>query len=281
MTAAALPCASPPGPALQRAWGSARVHLRGEGEGARLDRLFQQGSAKVRFPAARGLGEAVLINTAGGMAEGDRFEWSARIDGPGRACLTTQACEKIYGGRDLAAEAPAQAAVDLTVEGGGRLDWLPQETILFNRANLKRTLDAELGADGELLACEAVILGRRAMGEFPAEARLHDRWRIRRRRRLIFADDLKLEGLLAPLSGPKALLGGAGAYASVLLAAPDAEDRIDAIRALLPQGCGASAWEGKLFCRLLAKDGLALRRILIPLLTALRDGRPLPRLWTI
>jgi urease accessory protein UreH len=66
----------------------------------------------------------------------------------------------------------------------------------------------------------------------------------------------------------------------------DYDDRAAIVRGLIdtPQDevqVGASAFEGKLFCRMLARDGLGLRRVLIPLLEALRDGEPLPRLWTI
>ena len=269
-------------PILQRAVGAARVSVTaGPPAGARLRRLFQQGSAKIRFSSRGGASEAVLVNTAGGVAEGDRFSWGASL-GPGaRQTVTTQACEKVYRGGGDEAAAPAEVQVSLKIGPGARLDWLPQETILFDRARLDRRFDADLAEDGRLLALEAVVLGRRAMGETVNRARLHDRWRVRRAGRLVFADDVRLNGPMPPLAAAKALLAGAGAYASLLLVEPDAEGRLDAIRPLLPQGSGASAWGGKLFCRLLAADGLSLRRILIPVLDALRGGEPLPRLWTI
>ena len=274
-----VPSSHPP---LQRAIGAARLSVLGCAlGGAKLERLYQQGSAKIRFSSRQGAGEAVLVNTAGGVAEGDRFSWGASL-GPGaRQTITTQACEKVYRGRGEPSAAPADVQVALKVGPGARLDWLPQETILFDRAHLNRRLEADLAEDGELLVLEAVVLGRKAMGEAVGQARLHDRWRIKRGGRLLFADDVRLNGPLASVSNAKALLAGAGAYASVLLASPDAEDRLDLIRPLLPAGSGASAWGGKLFARVLAADGLALRRVLIPLLTALRGGEPLPRLWTI
>jgi urease accessory protein len=274
-----------PGPApciaLQRAVGAARLRVAPDGVPrgrTRLKTLFQQGSAKVRFGARSG--DAALINTAGGLAQGDRMTWGVELDAGARQTVTTQACEKVYraaGGPD---EAPSRVSSLLRIGPGARLDWLPQETILFDHAHLERRLDAELDLDSQLLAVEAVVLGRRAMGESAARARLHDRWRVRRAGRMVFADDARLFGAGTSLLEP-ALLDGAGAYASVLLVAPDAEARLEAVRALLPKRSGASAWDGKLFCRILACDGLALRRALVPVLTALRDGAPLPRLWTI
>jgi urease accessory protein len=264
--------------ALQRAAGAARLRVADEGGRTRLKTLFQQGSAKIRFSGRSG--DAIMINTAGGLAEGDRLSWRAELDDGARQTITTQACEKVYRATGADLDEPSRVQTLLAVGAGARLDWLPQETILFDHARLERRLEADLAGDGELLALEAVVLGRRAMGESAARARLHDRWRVRRDGRVIFADDTRLQGAVAPTLEP-ALLDGAGAYASVLLAAGDAAAGLDAVRALLPKGSGASAWDGKLFCRILAEDGRALRRALIPVLTVLRGGAPLPRLWTI
>ena len=267
-------------PRLQRAVGNARVALIRRDGTTRLRGLYQQGAAKVRFvgPAAD---QAVLINTAGGLAEGDRFAWSVALEAGARCSLTTQACEKVYRGRTEGPADPAEVRVTLEVGPGGRLDWLPQETILFDCAGLKRELQADLAEDAELLAVEAVILGRRAMGERVSQVNLHDRWRVRRHGRPIFADDLKLRGALAPFGEAEALLARAGAFALVLLAASHAEQALDAVRAVLPFGAAASAFDGKLICRILAVDGLALRRALVPVLTVLRRGQALPRLWSV
>jgi urease accessory protein len=271
-----------PGPvtriALQRAAGAARLRVAAVDGRTRLKTLYQQGSAKIRFSGRSG--DAILINTAGGLAEGDRLTWNVELDEGARQTVTTQACEKVYRATGSDLDAASQVETQLSVGAGARLDWLPQETILFDHARLERRLDANLTGDGELLALEAVVLGRRAMGESAARARLHDRWRVSRDGRAVFADDTRLPGAAAPTSEP-ALLDGAGAYASVLLVAHDAAGALDAVRALLPKESGASAWDGKLFCRILAEDGRALRRALIPILTVLRGGAPLPRLWTI
>ncbi len=261
-----------------------RVERGAEGGGSgqtRIARLFQDGAAKARIGERRRDGglTAALLNTAGGMTGGDHLAWGIEVGEGSRCAVVTQACEKVYRSQG----APATVAVTLKVGPGGRLDWLPQETILFDRARLKRTFRVDMAADGRLLAVEAVLLGRRAMGEHTPFIHLRDRWRVWKDAVLTFADETRLDQTMGTGA---ALLDGAGAYASVLMVAPDAADRAPAARARIDAGAGqvrggVSAFEGKLFCRLLARDGLALRRGLIPLLDALRDGEVLPRLWTI
>lgn len=269
------PASLPNLPVLQRARGCGRIAVGAEGGRTRLARLYQDGCAKIRLPKAAGL-EAVLINTAGGVTGGDRLEWVAEAGPSARLTLTTQACEKVYRARDGEAEVRAT----LTVGEDARVDWLPQETILFDGGALRRGLDADLAAGAELLAVEAVVLGRTAMAETVRTGALRDRWRIRREGRLVFADDLRLEGAVADLADCAPILAGARAFASLLLVADHAERFLAPLRAALGPLGGASAFEGKLFARVAAADGFALRRALLPGLAALRDGAPLPRVWS-
>jgi urease accessory protein len=254
--------------ALQRSRGEVAVRVGPSG----LARLRESGAAKVRFPL--GAGEAILINTGGGLAGGDRFTIDFTVEAGAALSVTTQAAEKVY--RSLG-EA-ARYDVTLRVEAGARLNWLPQETILFDGASLARTFTADLAGDATLLAFEAIVMGRAAMGETVRHARWRDRWRIRRDGRLIHADDIFLDG--AP-PRTKATLGDAGALAAVVLAGPGAESRIDAVRAAIGGMGAASAWSGKLVARLLAADGLALRGELIPALRLLMGGAPLPKVWSL
>jgi urease accessory protein len=264
-------------PRAQRAIGAVRISAHADEGRSRLDRLFQDGSAKARFPRTiDGALEVALINTAGGMTGGDRFSWAVDVGQDARCQVVTQACEKVYRSTgDMAG-----VDVSLTVAAGAVLEWLPQETILFEDSQLMRRFDVRVEPGGALLMVEGVILGRKAMGEISIRAALHDRWRVRRGDRLIFTDNLKLETPVS--SAPRAaLLGEAAAFASVLLVSDDAETRLDAVRHALGAGGGASAFDGKLFCRLLAADGLELRRKLNATMSALRNGRQSPRLWMV
>jgi urease accessory protein len=265
---------------LERARGLARIGIRRDMNGRScLDRLYQSGSAKLRLPrvAADAPLQAILLNTAGGVTGGDSFACEVAVEDGAKAAIATQAAERIYrrsGGS-------AAVATSLSVGAGARLDWLPQETIVFDRAALRRRLSAEVDASGTLLAIEAMVLGRAAMGETVRQASVSDVWRIRRNGRLIFADGVRLEGdATAIMSGP-ATGSGATAFATMILVAPDAPARLEAARAALGDGpgeAGVSAWNGMLVARLLARTGQALRADLIRLIETLR-GEPMPRVW--
>jgi urease accessory protein len=279
MTAVAASLASTP--VLQRVRGAGRLAVRRSEGKTRLAGLFQEGSCKIRLPRGEGEAlEAVLINTSGGMTGGDIVSWHVEAQAGAAASLTTQACEKIYRSTSGA----ARLSTRLVVGAGARLDWLPQETILFDNAALHRTLDADLAADATLLCVEAVVLGREAMGETVRAGSFRDRWRVRREGRLIFADDVRLDGAIEALTGRAAVLAGARAFATLLLTGPDCEARLAALQATFAvKGvrAGAGAFDGKLVCRLCATDGLTLRRVLIPALAALRDGAAPPRVWRL
>jgi len=272
-------CSEQTGARLQRADGRSRVAFRLSAGATRLQTLFQEGCAKIRLPAPLpgAAPEAILINTAGGLTGGDRLTTEVELASGSTAVVTTQACERIY--RSTGAE--AVVTNHLRLAEGARLAWLPQETILFDGGRLKRTLEADLAGGAELVAVEAIVLGRTAMGETVRTGALHDRWRIRRDGRPIFADDLRLDREIAPRVARPAVLGGNVAMATVLHAGPEPERLLAPVRAIIGEAGGASAWDGKLVARLVAENSLALRRRLETLLQLLLGDHPLPKVWRI
>ncbi len=270
---------SRPAAALERARGIARLTVTAEGGRTLLSENYQSGSAKLRFPRPPS-GDpfaAVLINTAGGITGGDRFSWRIAVGPNASAAVAGQAAERIY--RRTAGDAVVETV--LGVADGGSLDWLPQETILFDRSSLKRTLTADVAPTARLLAVEPVVLGRTAMGETIRDVTVRDSWRIRRDGRLVFADGLRFDGDTTLTLAGAATGNGARALATVVLVAPEAESAIDRARAALIESsseAGVSAWNGMLVARLIAIDGQALRADLIRLIETLR-GRPMPRVW--
>ena len=234
--------------------------------------LREEGSAKLRLP--RGSREAILINTGGGLAGGDDFAFDLTVEADASLAVTTQAAERVY--RSLGP--PAAVRTRITAGADAVFAWLPQETILYDGAALTRRLDADLEAGARFLAVEPLLFGRAAHGEDIRSAKLRDCWRIRRNGRLIFADDAAFSGA-RPASA--ATLANALAMATVVLIAVDAERYLDPARALLDGSCGISAWNGKLVARLTAVDGLALRKVLVPLLVLLSGGVGLPKVWSI
>lgn len=245
----------------------------------RLADLHQRGSLRALFPDTQDLDlQAVLLNTAGGVTGGDRFDVRAEAGTDARLTLSTQAAERAY--RAQPGET-GRIVATLAAASGAAVHWLPQETILFDGARLERRLDADLADDAVLLAVEPVIFGRTAMGERLRRLRFTDHWRIRRGGRPIYADALRLSGRAEEIIARPAALAGNRAMAGVVYIAPDAGAHLAALRALLPAAAGASLIRpGVLAARLVAADGLALRRILIPVLERLR-GAALPKVWSL
>ncbi len=263
--------------AANRARGSIVLAVRASAGVTRRSRLREEGPLRVRCPGpASAELEAVIVNTAGGVAGGDRLTLGVTVEPEARLIVTTAAAEKVY--RTLAPE--ARIDVKLDVAAGGSLAWLPQETILFDRARLKRSIDVDLAEDARLVLAEAIVFGRSGMGEVVHDGFLFDRWRLRRGGRLMHAEALRLDGAVASRLAQAAVANGGIAVATVLVV-PGDEGTAAGVRALGDRfrgEVGVSAWNGLAAVRLCAADGEALRHDLVAVLAAVR-GAPLPRLW--
>jgi urease accessory protein len=260
--------------AANRAAGRIALSVAAHGSVTRRQRTYEDGPLRVRFPnVGHGALEAVICNTAGGIAGGDRHDLDIAVGKEAALTVTTTAAEKIY--RALGPD--AEITVKLRVEARARLHWLPQETILFDRARLGRRIDVDLASDASLLMAEAVVFGRSAMGEAVEQGMLTDRWRVRRNSHLVFAETMRLDGAIARMLSEPAVAAGGVAVASVL-AIPGDEATVEWVRAQSFRGeVGASAWNGLAVARLCAKDGASLRRDLVAVTGAM--GGMLPRLW--
>jgi urease accessory protein len=261
--------------AANRAEGRIALAVAAQGGATRRRRVDEQGSLRVRFPGGgRHELEAILVNTAGGMAGGDRFDIAVTAGEDAQLMVGTTAAEKIY--RSLG---PATAVtVRLALARGARLRWLPQETILFDRARLARSIDVEMEEGASLLIAETFVFGRSAMGEAVEHGEVADRWRVRLGGKLVFAESLRLGGAIARrLAEPAAAAGGCAV--ATVLSVPGDDRQVAAVRAGDYSGeVGMSCWNGIAVARLCARDGAVLRRDLVAVLAALDSG-PLPRLW--
>ncbi|MEM9709836.1 MAG: urease accessory protein UreD [Pseudomonadota bacterium] len=261
------------GEPLQRSRGDAAIALDADGS---ILRLRQAGAAKAMLPRTHGeMPEAVFLNTSGGLTGGDRLSYAVDLAPGGRALATTQTAERAYASVD----GPAEMAVRISVGAGARLDWLPQETILFDGSALHRQTEIDLGAGASCLFCEMLTLGRGAMGERLTRLDLFDRRVVTRDGVPVFVDPLRLTGFDLYHRGP-AGLDGALALATIALVEEGAEDRLDRLRRILPPEAAASAWDGKLVIRAMADDPHRLRLALASILVHLRGG-PMPRVWQV
>ena len=243
----------------------------------RRGRLHESGSLRVRFPSPEDDGlSAMFVNTAGGVAGGDRFDTEIVVGEDARLTLTTAAAEKVY----RAHGEPAQLNIALRAGPKARLAWLPQETILFDRARVSRRIDIDLAENASLLLCEIVVFGRSAMGERMLSGAFVDRWRLRRGGRLVFAETVRLDGDIgAKLARPAFAKGGVAIGTALIV--PGDEALVERIRELAPSfggEVGISAWNGFAMARFCAQDAARLRADMMTVLGC-ASAAPLPRLW--
>ena len=251
------------------------VHVK---DGAtRRRELHESGSLRVRFPSPEQQGlSAVFVNTAGGVAGGDRFDIDIAAGAGAHLAVTTAAAEKIYRSHGPDAE------VNIALRAGAdaRLCWLPQETIVFDQARVARRIDIDLADTASLLLCEIVVFGRAAMGELMTTGRFVDRWRMRIGGRLAFAETVRLEGDIATKLASRAIANGGVAIGTALIV-PGDESIVEKIRDIsnaFGAEVGVSAWNGFAMARFCAQDAARLRADMMKVLGCVSPSG-LPRLW--
>jgi urease accessory protein len=263
--------------AANRAQGAVRFGVNIKDGVTRRGDLHESGSLRVRFPSPEDDGlSAMFVNTAGGIAGGDRFDIDIAAGEGTRLTLTTAAAEKVY----RAPGAAARLGIALKVEAGAHLAWLPQETILFDRARIIRSFDIDLAEGASLLLCEIVVFGRAAMGETMRHGEFVDRWRMRRGGRLVFAETVRLDGEIGDKLARPAIAKGGVAVGTALIV-PGDEALVERLREA-SEGFGGevgiSAWNGFAMARFCAQDAARLRADMMTVLGR-ASAVPLPRLW--
>jgi urease accessory protein len=263
--------------AANRARGSVTFDVHQVEGVTRRRQLHESGSLRVRFPSPEAVGlSAVFVNTAGGVAGGDRFEIKITAGEGSRIAVTTAAAEKIYRAKGPA----AQFDIALKAAAGSQLSWLPQETILFNEARLSRRIDIDLAESASLALCEIVVFGRTAMGERLLQGGLVDRWRLRRGGRLVFAETIRLDGDIGEKLS-KAAVAKDGVAIGTALIVPGDEALVERLRELSSSfggEVGISAWNGFAMARFCAQDAARLRADMVAVLRR-ATGLAMPRLW--
>jgi urease accessory protein len=270
--------------------GVARLSFVHEDGTNRLHLLDQRAPLRVLFPEPHdpGVPLAVLVTTSGGLVGGDVLDVAISAGAGAAALVTTQAAEKVYRSEGAACE----MRVALEAGAGAWLEWLPNETIVFDAAKLRRRTTVSLAADARLLAGEIVVLGRLARGERFTSGTIHDAWEIRRDGRLVWTDAFRLDEDLAQAQASPGGLAGAGALATIVFAGEVAERLSGPLAALAERltnvdlRVGTTRMGAVLLTRLLAQDPRALRGAFAELWAYLRgEAGPLsprlPRLWSI
>jgi urease accessory protein len=248
---------------LQRADGCARIVLRGSESGTRIEEIFERSPIRIMFPRTGdcGLEEAVIINTGGGVAGGDRLECSISALPGTSIAVTSQAAEKVY----RALNEPARVTTRLKARESARLAWLPQETIVFNWARLHRTTEVDLLSGAELLGLESLVLGRAAHGETVVAGNITDSWRVKKDGRLIWAESFRVTDEIFSHLNRKALLANCNAIATLIYFGPRLNERLDFLREIISSlECygAATLVSGLIVVRFAAHESSDLKRAL-------------------
>jgi urease accessory protein len=271
---------------LQRATGSGRLVLSGSEKGTRIKDVFERSRIRIMFPRdIRGaIQEAVLVNTAGGVAGGDRLEIAVTALANASIAVTSQAAEKVY----RALDEPARITTRLKAFEVAKLAWLPQETIVFNWARLSRQTEIEISSGAELLALEWLVLGRAAHGEEMTGGHITESWRVKKDDRLIWADSFRITDEIFAQLHRKALLSNCKAIATLIYFGPGLDARLDLMRDVavsLQCQCAATSVSGLIIVRFAATMSYALKLALHDFLQQL--GRELgpgpfrvPKMWS-
>jgi len=276
------------GRAATLADGRAEIGFIADGGVTRLAHLYHHEPMRVLFPtpATGDCLQAALVTTSGGLVGGDRLSIEVRTGRSARVQVSPQAAEKVYRSSGL----DCRIDVALIAEAESWLEFLPQETILFNGARLARATRIEAAPEARVLAGEMAVFGRIGRGERFARGLFRDAWEVRRAGALMWTDALLLDGDIAtPLEHP-AGFDGATAAATVIYVGPDAPEQLDAARRALIDGetvrCGATLVNEVLVVRFLGRDARILRERFGHFWCEMRRtlaGLPtvLPRFWLI
>ncbi len=279
------PAGNPSDKDLQRAEGSGWIVVSGSEKGTRIMDVFQQSPIRILFPRVGGgaLEEAVFVNTAGGVAGGDRLESSVTALADASIAVTSQAAEKVY----RALNEPARIATKLRACEGAKLAWLPQETIVFNWGRVSRETEIDLSSGSELLALEWLVLGRAAHGEEMVGGHITDSWRVKKDGRLIWADSFRATDETFPHLHRKGLLSNCKAVGTLIYFGPYIDSRLEFLRDIAPSlecHCAVTSVGGLIIVRFAAEVSSDLRFALRSFLQQLsRELGPgpfrVPKMW--
>jgi urease accessory protein len=226
--------------------------------------------------------EVYVLHPPGGIAGGDELALRAAL-GPGaRALLTTPAATKVYR-----SNGPRSLQVTRIRAGDGALiEWLPQETIVFDGADVTISTRIDLEGRAEALACEVLCLGRPAAGERFMHGRVELLLDVHRDDRPLLVERTRLRGGEAALQEPFGLDGNV--VLGTLLSTGAKSEIVSLLRERIPP-CkdgefAVSRLYGALVCRYLGRRVEEAHEVLREALLLLREqltGRTgaLPRIW--
>lgn len=241
---------------------------------------------KALYPEGAPVCQAILLHPPSGVAGGDHLVITADIGHGAHAQLTTPGAGKWY--RSGGAEASQR--INFTVAEGATLEWLPQESIVFNGARARMETRVVLAGDSNYIGWDILCLGRAAAGERFENGRFDILFRVERDKHPIWIERGGFDGADTMLASPAGWAGATvcGTLLCTFLELPrQAATLLAACRKIAPAdgaNHGLSAMPGMLVARYLGDSSEAARLWFADLWAILRPaccGRPAipPRIW--
>lgn len=269
--------------AVSRTW-RAELALRFERQAARtVCHARHSGPLRLQkplYPEGDAICHAVLIHPPGGIAGGDALTIDVEVARDAHALLTTPGAAKWYKANGR------QATQQIRLMVAGRLEWLPQEAIVYDAADARAAIDIELDEGAAMIGWDMIALGRHAADEHFATGLYAQRIRLVRGGELLWHERTRVSGGDALLASPVGL-SGRHVFGCLWAAGAGVADLdVDDLRAPLPARAAALTRlaPALLVARVVATGTAAARDALLPLWSALRPrlfgvaAKP-PRLW--
>jgi len=240
------------------------------------------------YPEGKEVCHSVILHTAGGVVGGDRLSLNFHLQPNAKALITSAAAAKIYRSNGL----ESQQNIDIKLELGANLEWLPQETIVFDGAIYRQNLRVELAPTASILLWEITRFGRSARGEKFLSGQWRSHTEIWQQNSPLWIDRQLLKGGETMLESPHGLAGKPVVATLAWVGEPVTTELVEKVRNLPseatinPGNCtiGVTRIPNGLLCRYRGTSTTAARDWFVSIWNLLRlsfSERPccLPRVW--
>jgi len=265
------------------AWqASLRLRFGHDAGTTRLTERAHSGPLRVQkplYPEGEGICHAIMIHPPGGVVGGDRLTIDIVCSPSAHAFLTTPGAAKWYRANGKI----SRQQVSLTATGASAIEWMPQETILFNEADVRMDHAVDLAADASYIGCEILCFGRSASGERFERGAISQRTSIRRGGKLIWWEQGMLRGGSPAMHGILGLNGATVCATLTGVGQPLSAALLAQMRAIDP--ALAVSQVKSVFCaRLLCANSEQARSVMTRVWQILRPhllgcAAPVPRIW--
>lgn len=229
---------------------------------------------KPLYPEGSGCCHAIIVHPPGGIVGGDTLEIAVTANENAHTLLSTPGAAKWYRANGHV----AQQRVQLQAERGALIEWLPQETIFFDQADVVLDTHVSLHNESRFIGCEIFCFGRTASGERFADGRVKQRYAVRVDSKLLWLEQGTLYAGTAGMNGPLGLAGHTVCASLLYVGAPAQRDLIDAIRAEIAPHAepgskfGATHMKSLLMVRYLGDSSEVARHVMLAAWQILRPA---------